>query len=97
VSVVNEKRVELAIGPLLEQSLSMVCVTGTNVDQPRKPEGPGVANAPEAASWQYLEQAFSFCTEKSGAKAPPGTWDQRRCGHGKPAARVFFNEGICYP
>ena len=53
--MINEERIQLAVGTLHEESLTMVSMVGANVDDPSQPEMPDVVNTPEIGSGQDLQ------------------------------------------
>jgi hypothetical protein len=59
----------LASFVLQEYRLPVVCMSRTDIDEPRQPEVLAVANPPETVSRKYFEQAFVASAQEARPEA----------------------------
>lgn len=65
VPVVDKEPAQLTLGVFLENGLPVVCVPGTNVDQPCQPESLAAADPLEAVSGKNFEQPHPIPAEEA--------------------------------
>jgi hypothetical protein len=69
VSMIDKKCLDSSVSVFQEERLPIVGVSGTDINQPRKPEAPAVADALKAAPGQDFQQYCPISAQKARSKA----------------------------